>query len=1459
MESRINSEKAEALLKWVNTISCSSLQEVKSLQELSNAQLLMEIVCLVDKDYKVERLNSADENTKWISRVIEYLENFYHQSLSSFVDQNKITSQNTMEIGKVLSLLLCCAVQGENVSECVDKITSLEEYIQFQLKFIIEAVLKGLDNGKIDSVDVTNMLCKSESFRDVQGSSDEYQSSPIIMSPVSLYNSPIKALMASPQMQSRQSQVTISKLYKRLNQFQIKINNLQRVQSDLEHDIEEKRNQIEEQELKIQSLSQEVTKVPVLEDEIESLTRFETELDNVNRENNRLKRLIQELEEYKQQFLKLEKDYADLCVEKQAERDDFEKCIKEVKNKGQEELRCVQILLDDSNKVCDQLRNELRKAFAVEETMKKQLSEQENLFVRKIKKIEQDLADSTSSRDKLCLKSDQDVLRQIAREADLKQCFRDKEAVLQATIDQTQLQNCELNQNVKQLQIDLSREEENKKVLQSSLALSESKLTDTLCKYERLQSDFISLGNESKSSFDKILEEKDCLQDALKNAKANRDLEVVQLQKKNDDLQEQTRCLVHDLNETKQVLLEALSGKEEMQTTIKDFCTQKNTLMDENSLLQKKLEEKESSVLELKQVQNSSSILAANNDALLKENLSLKDNVRELESLKSSVQALESSLRLANEEIESVKKNNSDIKDPTYELEHKMFADANKKPQNQNDIVVENETAQVDNSTEEITELRNALRIANEEKHSLREINSSLESQVAEIEVDLKEYRALQSRSDVLKNELLLLTKENAEMTKGSEFLSGECENLQKMLAVVSKDKRTLQESNSTLKDEIAKLKVHSENYECLQSDLGILKGEKLLMEEENIKLKETIKQTRTPACEFQALCQDINESRKERFAEEKAIPKYMKSSQSKKEAILDKIEFNPGSNSNAVDNSTIETGDHDLLMSKLGEIDKVASEQDKQIPLALTHEGDIAKNKECLVAIAHECEKNQKKTSGNMNSIGEEETIGVDEVPSIDEVKTLEDKIISLEKENLTLKDLQKKSSEDCLNEIAKVEELKKNLAASEAAMDKLNNNNVEHELEMLSVQDKMRKIQEKNIKLTNYIPQVEAQVVDLEKKLSEEEFISKRLAVEVRSLEAQLSHADRQLRQTVERKDEQMTQKNAVNRSMEILANIHKMAPVPEEITSTADENANVTKDFSIADDSLISEGSLMTENEDGHVNTNDGNVQNNVICKQEEVLKRLRRRSAVYSQKNSRKHEINNKRCSTVGTESFVVGQFSNTVAYEPDDYHYEWDRILELKERNSICAPHLRSSYPVETQVRSKEEVEEEDLRLGGCSTTLSRKRLRDNISDSSLFTTTLDTSRCLPRSKSENGFSNILTEKMVAKRILNDNGDKNKALRHSTSFPEQKINDVENVDKNNRRESIAFKVDITPAKKSRMSLRMPRSLAAEKKENVKGKSKMKPSQTSKKFSLHRKQSSGKEDKKALRTKRTNLAV
>jgi hypothetical protein len=148
-----------------------------------------------------------------------------------------------------------------------------------------------------------------------------------------------------------------------------------------------------------------------------------------------------------------------------------------------------------------------------------------------------------------------------------------------------------------------------------------------------------------------------------------------------------------------------------------------------------------------------------------------------------------------------------------------------------------------------------------------------------------------------------------------------------------------------------------------------------------------------------------------------------------------------------------------------------------------------------------------------------------------------------------------------------------------------------------------------------------------------------------------------------------------------------------------------------------------------------------------------------------------------------------------------------------------------------------------------------------VSDSNI-STTLDNSRCLPRSKSENAFGKV-TKKIPSKRdSFEANNESTCSLRASSSFPDNQEN-VENIQQNNRRESIASKVDITPAKKSRMSLRarMPRSLATDKKESVRNKSKIKSAQptTSKKPTLQRKPSSVKVDKKKLKTKRSNFAI
>ncbi|PSN34445.1 hypothetical protein C0J52_21468 [Blattella germanica] len=53
-------------------------------------------------------------------------------------------------------------------------------------------------------------------------------------------------------------------------------------------------------------------------------------------------------------------------------------------------------------------------------------------------------------------------------------------------------------------------------------------------------------------------------------------------------------------------------------------------------------------------------------------------------------------------------------------------------------------------------------------------------------------------------------------------------------------------------------------------------------------------------------------------------------------------------------------------------------------------------------------------------------------------------------------------------------------------------------------------------------------------------------------------------------------------------------------------------------------------------------------------------------------------------------------SGMVPPQPDDYK---GRISELQYRNSLCPPHLKSSYPAETQFHDPREYREDDLKLG----------------------------------------------------------------------------------------------------------------------------------------------------------------
>lgn len=57
-----------------------------------------------------------------------------------------------------------------------------------------------------------------------------------------------------------------------------------------------------------------------------------------------------------------------------------------------------------------------------------------------------------------------------------------------------------------------------------------------------------------------------------------------------------------------------------------------------------------------------------------------------------------------------------------------------------------------------------------------------------------------------------------------------------------------------------------------------------------------------------------------------------------------------------------------------------------------------------------------------------------------------------------------------------------------------------------------------------------------------------------------------------------------------------------------------------------------------------------------------------------------------CLSLATSTFCVGAEN-----EPDGAPEDWMRIAELQARNKACPLHLKSSYPVESEVSREEHL------------------------------------------------------------------------------------------------------------------------------------------------------------------------
>lgn len=65
-------------------------------------------------------------------------------------------------------------------------------------------------------------------------------------------------------------------------------------------------------------------------------------------------------------------------------------------------------------------------------------------------------------------------------------------------------------------------------------------------------------------------------------------------------------------------------------------------------------------------------------------------------------------------------------------------------------------------------------------------------------------------------------------------------------------------------------------------------------------------------------------------------------------------------------------------------------------------------------------------------------------------------------------------------------------------------------------------------------------------------------------------------------------------------------------------------------------------------------------------------------------------------------------------EPEEF--EWNRLTELQRRNTLCLPHLKTSYPVETQRVKPQEISDDALRQSIMPSGSGKKRKKEQLSD-----------------------------------------------------------------------------------------------------------------------------------------------
>ena len=432
-------------------------------------------------------------------------------------------------------------------------------------------------------------------------------------------------------------------------------------------------------------------------------------------------------------------------------------------------------------------------------------------------------------------------------------------------------------------------------------------------------------------------------------------------------------------------------------------------------------------------------------------------------------------------------------------------------------------------------------------------------------------------------------------------------------------------------------------------------------------------------------------------------------------------------------------------------------------------------------------------------------------------------------EKKNKRVENLETLLKESQEEEVKQVEELKKllkdALEEKENAVNEMKTARVKWENRQKELQAKIEEFEGTSeetkeaevafVELKEHMLELQTEKDRLEERVQEESLINKRLGTEVHSLEAQLTHADRQIRELKLDSADNKNKMDSLRRKTigGVKAQRYIQDVFEEEDSSTdSDEGPPLTLDDFASSLRLGGGMKAPALPHDAFNKSNRSltslNSASSSSLRPGVQTRASRRQSAVYMRGNTPPE-----RRTTNSAAFFILGDGLRPEMEQ--DAEYDWTRLAELQRRNASCLPHLQTSYPVETQMQPDISGQEDALKMGRMSLDASltktyntRKRKSDE-SASNMFKTKNHGGSSLPKSKSA---PNITPAKQPrSQRLVTAMQSALGSLRSRSN--ENLVHEAPQDDENSsRRESVAYNIEITPPKKEKSGIARRRTIA-----------------------------------------------